>query len=180
MADFAAWVVAAEDSLGWPRGSFLDAYVAGANEAQDIVLEASVIGEPLREHVESVKRWEGTAQELLTILAERVSEDVRRSKAWPRTARGFSGAIRRLAPTLRTLGIAASFGRGGTRARKRTITLELIRADSTVQTVQPSGQAPFVVDDADGMDGSSTTSEPQVADALSSDAGWELEVEVPT
>ena len=141
MADFAAWVAGAEEELGWTPGSFLDAYCSSATEAQDIVLEASPIGEPLRELVDSSGFWEGTAAELLSTLSERVDEAVRRSKAWPKTGRGITGPLRRLAPTLRALGIEVSFTRSATRARKRTITLRRIVPDSEPSTPsKPSTQ----------------------------------------
>ena len=168
MADFAAWVAGAEEELGWTPGSFLDAYCSSATEAQDIVLEASPIGEPLRELVDSSGFWEGTAAGLLSTLSERVDEAVRRSKAWPKTGRGITGPLRRLAPTLRALGIEVSFTRSATRARKRTITLRRIVPDPTVHTVQtvhPAEAEHQRVDGADDMDGEIATQNPTMADA---------------
>ena len=173
MADFAAWVVAAEGELGWPEGSFLRAYLAGANEAQDVVLEASPIGEPIRDLVSDVGEWEGTAKDLLTVLSGRVTEETRRSRSWPKSARGISGPLRRLAPTLRALGIEVGFNRAPTRARTRTVSLREIREDSTVQTVQPS-ERPLIVDGSDGSDELIPSSAPVDP---SQQLGWEMEVE---
>lgn len=157
MADFAAWVVAAEDELGWPAGSFLNAYMAGATEAQDVVLEASPIGEPVRELVEDLGRWEGTAKDLLADLSARVTEDTRRSKTWPKTARAISGSLRRLAPSLRSIGIEVEFHRENNSSRKRVIGLRLETGDSIVRTVQPSGSELDEMDVLDGKDGSQRT-----------------------
>ena len=168
MADFAAWVVGAEEELGWTPGSFLDAYIASATEAQDIVLEASLIGEPLRELVESGGYWEGTAAELLSVLSVRVDEATGRSKAWPKSGRGITGPLRRLAPTLRALGIEVSFARSATHTRKRMITLRPIAPHSTVQTVQtvhPTEAEHQPMDGADDMDGEIATQNPTMADA---------------
>jgi hypothetical protein len=172
MADFAAWVIAAEPALGWAPGSFLRAYVAGANEAQGVVLEASVIGEPVRALVEEVRTWEGTAAELLAALASRVSEETRRSKAWPRSARGITSPLRRIAPTLRTIGIEITFDRATDRSRSRIIRLQAMDTATTVQTVQPSDIA-AAPDDSDCSDGF----QPDLkSDELSHELGWELEI----
>ena len=44
---------------------------------------------------------------------------------WPNTATVLGGQLRRLAPTLRTVGVEVTFNRG---ARQRTITLMLVKA----------------------------------------------------
>src|SRR5690606_36433416 len=43
MADFARLVAAAEPALGWPEGSFLDAYTENRQEAVSVFLEANPI-----------------------------------------------------------------------------------------------------------------------------------------
>jgi hypothetical protein len=157
MADFAAWVVAAEEALGWPEGDFLRAYLAGANEAQDVVLEASTLGEPIRELLDNVGSWEGTAKELLAALSGRVGDELRQSKAWPKSAKSISGSVRRLAPTLRAIGIEVEFHREKTSSRRRLITLCRETGISTVRTVQPSSAQAEVVDGVDDLDGSVPT-----------------------
>jgi hypothetical protein len=156
MADFAAWVAAAEPAFGWSPGSFLEASTAGATEAQDVVLEASVIGEPLKAFIMDEGEWTGTAVELLAQLADRVSDEVKRNRFWPRTAKGLSSGIRRLAPTLRSLGFTVEFAREATAARRRLIILGVQVPQATVQTVQtvqPAGRSPSALDALDGMDG---------------------------
>ena len=154
MADFAAWVIAAGPALGWPHGAFLDAYTAGASEAQDVILEASSVGEPLRDMAEALGAWEGTSTDLLAALSERVSEDTRRSKAWPKTARAMSAAVKRLAPTLRAVGLEIDYARGKDLKRLRLIRIEFKREETTVQTVQPSTAPAERLDGMDGMDDS--------------------------
>ena len=41
MADFAAWIVAAEPALGWPAGAFLDSYLANRGRANTSVIDAA-------------------------------------------------------------------------------------------------------------------------------------------
>ena len=39
MADFAKWVVAAENALGWPQGAFLDSYAANRAKSDQAAIE---------------------------------------------------------------------------------------------------------------------------------------------
>jgi hypothetical protein len=48
MADFAKWVTSAEPALGWKPGSFLEAYTASQDEANDVALDAYPIVDALR------------------------------------------------------------------------------------------------------------------------------------
>jgi hypothetical protein len=43
MADFAVWATAAEESLGWEPGAFMDAYTGNRKEATESVLEADPV-----------------------------------------------------------------------------------------------------------------------------------------
>jgi hypothetical protein len=63
MADFATWIVACEPVLGWPAGAFLRAYERNRSEANDVSLEASLIGEPILE-IARGGGFVGTATEL--------------------------------------------------------------------------------------------------------------------
>ena len=53
--------------------------------------------------------WEGTATDLLEALNEEVEDKVQRRKKWPKTASALSGELRRLAPSLRAVGIQIEF-----------------------------------------------------------------------
>jgi hypothetical protein len=151
MADFAAWVLAAEHSLPWSqRSSFIDAFRSGAHEAQAVILEASPVSEPLAALAGLREEgWRGTAAELLKALTDLVPEDTRRSQNWPRTARGVAGVVRRLAPSLRATGINVEFVREANSSRRRIIVLRQETGEPTVHNVQPS----VPPDDVDGLDG---------------------------
>lgn len=137
MADFAAWVVAAEETLPWPAGGFLAAYEQGVTDANDVILEGSIIAEPLRRIVAGygTAGWTGTSTELLAEMNGIVSEDLRRRKEWPKSARGVSGQLRRIAPTLRNVGVDVTFIRDDAVARTRLISIRVM-GQATVQTVQ--------------------------------------------
>ncbi len=119
MADFARWVAAGEEKLGWAPGSFLRAYGRNQRRANDLPLET-----PVAEAIRKLDLpWEGTATELLGVLEPIVGNNARRSKAWPQSGRALSNALRRLAPNLRREGILIEFERDGGRERRRLINI---------------------------------------------------------
>ena len=124
MADFARFGVAVERAAGWPPGAFLATYGANREAAHDLTLEASLVAGPLRAFAETIGAWTGTATDLLDILARRAGEAISRKREWPKTPTALGGEVRRLAPTLRTIGVEVLFNRG---ARHRTITLQRIK-----------------------------------------------------
>lgn len=122
MADFAVLAVAAEQAAGEPP-TFLAAYAAVRTEADDDAIDASAIGPALRALLAKHPTWQGTAAELLARLGEIAGEQATRAKGWPKTARGLSGELRRLAPALRrALAVEVEFGgRAPTKKAERLI-----------------------------------------------------------
>src|SRR5262249_23452695 len=80
LADFTRWVTAAEPGLGWPTGTFMEAYYSNRAEAHDLALEGSVMAPPLRARLADVGEWAGTASDLLAALTARTDESVRRGR----------------------------------------------------------------------------------------------------
>jgi len=123
MADFAKWVVAAEPSLPWKPGAFLAAYAGNREAAHETALEASPVAGALRtwfDRRQSVE-WTGTASDLLTELGKIVGEVAQNRQDWPKSGRGLSGVLRRLAPNLRAVGIDVQFDTEGRGNYKRRI-----------------------------------------------------------
>lgn len=125
MADFATWVCAAEPALGWPEGSFLNAYQRNRAESNSLALETSSLFRPIIRLLEDGP-WEGTATELMSAvrnlqLTGMALEDV---GPVPEKLHAFSQAFHRLAPNLRQAGVNVKFGRTAGRDSKRTITIE--------------------------------------------------------
>ena len=140
MADFARWAVAA---LGADSG-VLERYQANRRTASVTAIEASPVAEAVLAYMAERQTWEGTASDLLAELDAAVDEDTRRRRArlhaWPTTARGLAGELRRLAPALRGQGLVVTFGRrrGGTR---------IIQLDwSGMQPSPPSPSSPSAQD----------------------------------
>jgi hypothetical protein len=123
MADLARWVVAAEPALPWKPGDFLSAYERNRKTANYDVLESDPVAVALLGLV-GFGIWSGTATELLAALGLQTSDEARRQRSWPKTPRGLSSRLRRLAPNLRRACYSLTFSRqpGGGRRRSITVT----------------------------------------------------------
>jgi hypothetical protein len=129
MADFGKFVTAAEPGLGFPPGTIMAAYLDNRGTANVQALESSPVGPAVLRFCETIDirngGWEGTAADLLDALESREGPECRKRKEWPGTPRAMGGAMRRLAPALRRVGIDVALGEresGG--QRRRLITLE--------------------------------------------------------
>jgi putative DNA primase/helicase len=109
MADFAHWVVTAEPKLPWRPGEFMDIYEKNLNESMIAVFDSDFVAMALKDMMDHDKKWEGTATDLKNALEEHgdsiLPEGYKKSKLWPKLPNGLSNKIRRLAPSLRTIGI---------------------------------------------------------------------------
>jgi hypothetical protein len=113
MADFAAWVTAAEKHLGWKRGSFVAALERNRESAIQTELEASPVADTLIQFMQARTEWKGTPKELHNTLDELAPDRVKGLPEWPKNSQKLSGKLRRLAPALRANGIAIIFGKSG-------------------------------------------------------------------
>jgi len=125
MADFAALATAAEPAFRVEGVSFAQAYKGNRESANDLVLDASLVAQAVKNLVADGS-FRGSATELLAALNHKVSDEMRREKSWPKDGRGLSNRLRRLAPNLRQVGVCIKFdlpdGRG--KDKKRVIELE--------------------------------------------------------
>ncbi len=125
LADHARWVAAAEPALGWESDAYLAAYGEARILANEAALEESPLTEPLRELAE--EGFIGSATELLAALSKLLTGTASPRGSWPSGPRELSGALRRLAPSLRTVGIEVAFPRRG--SRRRPIVVQKIDGD---------------------------------------------------
>jgi len=130
MADFATFATACEPGLGLEPGTILKAYRANRAGATALALETSPVTTPLKllleaqqPNFEGVRTLETTAADLLFMLEAKVDDATRRHKSWPNTPRALSGALRRIAPNLREVGLHIDFDTRS--SRKRTISFRL-------------------------------------------------------
>ncbi len=141
-AEFACWVTAAEDALGWAPGEFLEAYRRNLDEGSERSLEASPFGEALvRLIMDRRAIWSGTATDLLNELEHSVHERAIKSQSWPKSGKGASNALRRLTPLLRRVGVSInSAPRAGADGRRM---LEIVKTEkvSSVTSVPSAIQS---------------------------------------
>jgi hypothetical protein len=125
LADFAKILAAIDQANEWTT---LADFTALAQEITEAVIEADPFADAVRAMVAERRDWSGTAAKLLELLPAGEGS----GKSWPRTARGVSGHLRRVAPALRKHGIGIEFSRSGT----RTIHLQSEVSGSNRPTVQ--------------------------------------------
>lgn len=152
MADFAVWAEAAAPAFGWKPGQFLQAYKENREVACALSMESSPVAAAIQQVVQRGP-WIGTATELLSILDSERGEKRDDQRAWPRTARGLSGILRRLAPPLRTVGILVQFDRASDHNRTRTIRLQ--QACISASGASEPSAARAVGSVSDGLQGTS-------------------------
>jgi hypothetical protein len=134
MADFAIWVTAAEQALGWKDGTFLNAYAMNRREVNAMTLDADLVGTAVKAFMEGrgYETWEGTATELLNILDDESEERTKKSRGWPHSSNSLSGKLRRAATALRAEGIEITTGsdrkivQDGEHKKQRFIRLEQV------------------------------------------------------
>jgi hypothetical protein len=115
LADFAEWVIAAEDALGWKQGAFMEAYSTNQENATRLEIDASPVASAVIRLMQNRAQWKGTATDLLKELAQQTSEDDRHSFSWPKNGQKLAGTLRRVAGALREEGIEWEKQEGGTR-----------------------------------------------------------------
>jgi len=139
MLDFAIWVTAAEEALGWTEGSFLAAYQANRRHAFEIGLESSLFYKMLAVVILPGEKFVGTASDLLQRLkgAEKTGK-IEEAGALPRHASKTSGELRKIAPGLRQIGWTVNFPpRGKLRLIEIVRPGEGVEKDS-VDSVEPT------------------------------------------
>ncbi len=104
MADFARWVVAAAPDLGLTADAFLAAYGRNRLTANEVTLESSPIAAIIIGLAEG-EGWKGTATVLLKHLLSHVDEATQRRRDFPKSTKALHGALVRLAPHLRQVGV---------------------------------------------------------------------------
>lgn len=142
MADFAKWVTACEETLPWPSGGFMEAYMGNREEAIEVALEGDIVAVAVKNLLEEREEWEGTASELLEALEVFIDDTTKRSVVWPKNPRALSNRLRRCATFLRQTGVEVEFLRAGhNRQRlirlKRKICVRNVRND--LQSLEDTG-----------------------------------------
>lgn len=128
MADFAAWVVAAEPALTIDDGAFMSAYKANLLDAVLIALESdSVAMATLKVAFKYPHGWIGTMTGLLKEINDVTSGfgDHKADRYWPMTPRALSDRLSRLGDFLHTVGVSVTKYRETTGKRRGLVEVEL-------------------------------------------------------
>lgn len=117
MADFAKFAYA-----GFGE-KFLERYTANRDDANQIAIDNSAIGEPLLKHLEGLllPQWEGTAKQLLDALEKVIVLHFMDGKDLPRKANKLSADLKRIEPNLAAMGWKVTRSRAGDKTRTRRI-----------------------------------------------------------
>jgi hypothetical protein len=146
MADFAKWAAAGVPAMGFTRDEFVTAYRRNQSDAVALGLESSSVASSIRKIVECTGTWKGTARELLFRLNQDANDCDRRLPGWPHSPKGLTTVLRRLAPSLRHVGIESTNSRD---SRNQYITLSCKAGGDVPQPPAESGAGGRLVDMAD-------------------------------
>jgi phage/plasmid primase-like uncharacterized protein len=159
MADFATLAVAAETALGFEPGAFMRAYDENIASGTMAALESSPVARAIIQFMGGRSEWTGTATELLDLLAPKNDDRSRSASAWPMTGRGMTGALNRLAPALRRVGIHVEHLERAGHARTRRLRLV---CKVPAQPSEPSASVKPSCDAGSSADGSNGADDPTV------------------
>ena len=153
MADFVKWVVAASPTLGSTVEEFLAAYERNRGVATAVAIESTPVGPAIGGLMHGKATWTGTVRELLVELeAHHSDEKARKQRDWPKSPRKLSADLRRLAPSLRRIGLNVEFGQHTEKGT--SVRLEWVRKTPSVPSVpSASGVQKSQPDGPDGPDG---------------------------
>ena len=118
LADVALWSAACESILGYEPGTLAHAIQLSAQRGAQHTVESSPVAQAIHQLLDNRLTWRGTYTELLSQLRSQRGPEDWGSKQFPETPRALSGALRRIAPALRLLGIeleALGHGMNGSR-----------------------------------------------------------------
>ena len=131
MADFARFIVAAEQALPWENGMFLKAYENNRAELIDIAIEVDPVGTSVLEFIKKHNEWRGTHSDLLDTLECIVPPRLQKLKEWPKSPNILSNRLMKLEAFLNEKGVKIERER---RANERIITL--LKIDDESQTYE--------------------------------------------
>lgn len=136
MADFAKWAAAGVPALGFSAEQFITVYRRNQTDAVALGLESSAVACAIRSFAENQGRWKGTARELLSRLSQDSGAD-RNVHGWPHSPKGLQTILRRLAPSLRSVGILVGRDRD---AANQYLTLSCQPRRELPQVPQPQAE----------------------------------------
>ena len=132
MIDFAITGESVAMALGFPKNSFTNSFLGSQTDANENIVDASPIGEPLRRLLLTREEWIGTISELLSELRNGTDEEILRRRDWPKDAARLGRILRPLAPSFRSEGINLDFNTPS----RRLITITKITENTVTAVIQ--------------------------------------------
>ena len=160
MADFARLLHAVDAVKKWTT---VADYADTAADVAETVIESDPVAVAIRDLVPLPgSTWTGTAEGLL----EKITPE-RPPKGWPRSPRAAAGALKRITPALRAVGVTVEHEREAGGSRTRLITLTRCANDADPDPAsQPSQPSRQDADQQEQRDGSRPVpTEPRAVDA---------------
>ena len=105
MADFVIWGECGIRAMGFPAMSFYNAYMEAKHEETVDVARDTLIISAIQSLMANREEWKGTTKDLLDTLESFVTENQRKSKAFPKDERRLGRVLRELIPTLQEIGL---------------------------------------------------------------------------
>ena len=130
MADFAKWVIAAEEQLPWDKGGFMTAFQSSRSILVDDAIDADPVALAVLKLMNARQEWKGTATELLDLLNDIAGKLKTGYSGWPKIPNHLSQQLNRVSPFLREKEVLFARGSSG----KRFITLSKIVPEEEHQT----------------------------------------------
>lgn len=180
MADFAAWVIAAEPALPWRPGTFARIYLENRESASAATVSGNPVGDAILALVGAAGEYEGTPSGLLRVLGQYATPPVDPGKpiprGWPGRASDLAATLRRLVPGLRRLGISVELGIRTGHARTRSVR---VRKAASAPSAPSAASAPPTIeayapaDAADAADASPPHSGGDAQSPIEEPLGWD-------
>jgi hypothetical protein len=117
MADFERLIIAACPALGWEPEEFRLAYRDNQSDVDATAIESDPVAGAIVALIEKdfPTGWEGNATRLYDLLGDKVTDNTRRSRAWPMSAISLGSRLERLKPVLRRNGVIVEKRHSGDR-----------------------------------------------------------------
>ena len=136
MADFVIWGECGIRAMGFPAMSFYNAYMEAKHEETVDVARDTLIISAIQGLMANREEWKGTTKDLLDMLESFVTENQRKSKAFPRDERRLGRVLRELIPTLREIGLEIVDLKNNKHEKKISKIGETYKVNSTNSTSQ--------------------------------------------
>lgn len=116
MADFAKWILAAEEMLPWPKGGFMEAMKNLRANVVAEALDADPVTMAVLRLMEYRDSWTGSATDLIDVLGDCIDQNRRKYPGFPKVPNQLSQKLNRVSAFLREKGVLFQKSHSGTRS----------------------------------------------------------------